>query len=66
MLFNYDYEGYEAFNDYIDETHPEIIILGMSYLPSKVLYETDPIAYRVMFSDYESEFNYEDWNWLYG
>ena len=55
MLYEYSYVGYEAFNDYLDEVNPEIIINGMSYLPSKVLYETDPIAYRVMLSDYESE-----------
>ena len=52
MLYEYSYVGYEAFNDYLDEVNPEIIINGMSYLPSKVLYETDPIGYEVEYNDY--------------
>jgi hypothetical protein len=52
MLYNYFDEVYEAFNDYLDEANPEIIINGISYLPSKVLYETDPVAYEVAYNDY--------------
>ena len=49
------YSDYESFNDYLDEINEPVVIFGMTYLASKVLYETDPIAYRVMLSDYESE-----------
>jgi hypothetical protein len=49
------YSDYEQFNDYIDEINQPIEILGMKYSPSKVLYETDPIAYQVILSEYESE-----------
>ena len=49
------YSDYEQFNDYVDEVHEEIEIFGMKYNASRVLYETDPIAYRVMLSDYQSE-----------
>jgi len=52
MLYEYLDGSYEGFNDYLDEVNPEIIINGMSYLPSKVLYETDPIAYEVEYNDY--------------
>ena len=53
MLYEYSY--YEEFNDYLDEVTEPVEIFGMKYNASKVLYETDPIAYRVMLSDYESE-----------
>lgn len=46
------YSDYESFNDYLDEINEPVVIFGMTYNASKVLYETDPIAYRVMFSDY--------------
>lgn len=36
----------EEFDDYLNEMHDEIVILGMSYLPAKVLHDTDPIAYK--------------------
>ncbi len=54
-----NYNGREAdtdfcddYNDYIDETNEEITIMGMSYLPSKVLGDVDPIAYDCELSNY--------------
>ena len=34
--------AYEQFDDFLDEVHPVIEILGMSYNPSTVLKECDP------------------------
>ena len=45
-------EAEDRFNDYIDEATPEIKILGMSYTPSRVLYEVDPIAWRTVFDEF--------------
>ena len=52
MLYEYSYVGYEAFNDYLDEVNPEVVINGYSYFASRVLYETDPVAYEVEYNDY--------------
>ena len=42
--------AYEQFDGFLDEAHPVIEILGMSYNPSTVLKECDPIAYRCTFN----------------
>jgi hypothetical protein len=42
----------EQFDDYIDEATPVIKILGMSYTPSRVLKEVDPIAYDTVFDEF--------------
>lgn len=42
----------ESFNDFLDETTDPVVILGISYSPSKVLKETDPIAYKCGLVDY--------------
>ena len=35
----------QMFNDLIDEISQPIVILGMTYCPSRVLHEIDPVAY---------------------
>jgi len=45
-------EAYELFDDFLDEINPEIIINGLTYMPSDVLKNTDPVAYRCHFSDW--------------
>ena len=40
------------YDEMLDETNSEIKIAGMTYSPSQVLKEVDPIAYRVGKSDY--------------
>jgi hypothetical protein len=40
------------FDDFIDDMHDNIVILGMSAPASDVLREFDPIAHRVEFSDW--------------
>lgn len=44
--------AHKMFDDYLDDTHPTVIILGMEYCPSTVLKECDPIAYRCTFNDW--------------
>lgn len=50
----------DMFIDMIDETH-EVYHLGeLSWDPSRMLQEMDPIAYRCYLSDYSSEFEEVD------
>lgn len=42
----------EAYDDMIDECYPEVEIMGLTYAPSIAFYRTDPIAYRVYFTDW--------------
>lgn len=41
------------FDDYLDEVYPTVTIAGIEFLPSRILREVDPIAYRVTKSDWE-------------
>lgn len=52
MLTEYELE--QQYKDMLDECYPSYIINGMEYMPSDILKECDPIAYRVGLSDYES------------
>lgn len=45
----------KAFNRHLNETHAPIRIAGMTYYPAQVLEECDPIAYRVLLTDYIDE-----------
>ncbi len=49
-----DHEAHEMFDAYLDEVLEEVKIGTLSYLPSRVLKEVDPIAYRCEFSDWTS------------
>lgn len=49
----------DQYRDYINEATPEIKILGMSYTPSRVLQEVDPIAYSTIFDEFTNHL-YED------
>jgi methyl coenzyme M reductase subunit C-like uncharacterized protein (methanogenesis marker protein 7) len=43
----------EVYDEYIDdESNSEVNILGLTYSPSQVLKEIDPIAYRCYFNDW--------------
>lgn len=44
----------ELFDQYLDELHDEVTIGDITFSPSKILAECDPIAYRCYASDYES------------
>lgn len=45
-------EAYAAFDDYLDETNEPATVAGQEFLPSRVLWEVDPIAYRCEFNDW--------------
>ena len=55
-----DYEILESYNDFLDEVNPEIVINGMTYSPSYVLREVDPIAYNVGLTDYQDMLEYQE------
>jgi hypothetical protein len=43
----------ERFDEMLDETNEIIKIGSLTYLPSQVLKNTDPIAYRIGLSEFE-------------
>lgn len=43
---------HERYDDWIDEVHGEVSIGELTFYPSRILKELDPIAYRVGFSDF--------------
>ena len=47
-----EWEALELYNDSLDECYEPYNLNGMEYMPSTILKECDPIAYRVGFSDY--------------
>jgi hypothetical protein len=47
-----DYELEDLYKNMLDECYPPVMVAGMEYDTSRALYELDPIAYRVGFSDY--------------
>ena len=50
----------EQFNEFLDEVHSEVEVMGMTYSASYALKELDPIAYRCAKLDYESNFDVSD------
>ena len=58
---NFEYEcSDDDFDDFLDQIYPEINIGSLTFYPSQVLKECDPIAYRCAKSDYESEYDLDD------
>ena len=49
----------EMFKEWLDEIFPTVEIAGITFYPSDILKECDPIAFRCMFSDWESELEFE-------
>ena len=45
-------EAIEAYDDMLNEIHDWPVIGGISFAPSDILRECDPIAYRVGFHDW--------------
>jgi hypothetical protein len=45
-------EAYQMYEDMIDECNDEVNISGLTYNPSYVLKNVDPIAYRCGFVDF--------------
>jgi len=47
-----EYEARGMYDEMLDECYEPYNMGGMEYMPSDILKECDPIAYRVGFSDY--------------
>jgi len=47
-----EYEAFQLYDQMLNEVYPELSIGHSTFLPSTVLKELDPIAYRVGFSEY--------------
>jgi hypothetical protein len=45
------HQAFQQFEDTLDDA-PMIEVMGMSFFPSRVLYELDPIAYRAGLNEY--------------
>ena len=59
--FEIDEDKYdENYDEWLDEIYGEIMIGNISFLPSRILKELDPIAYRCGFSDYIDSLDIED------
>lgn len=59
--FEIDEDKYdEKYDEWLDEIYGEIMIGCISFLPSHILKELDPIAYRCGFSDYIDSLDIED------
>ena len=48
------------YDAYLDERYEGVNVCGFTYSASYALKELDPIAYRCMKSDYESDFDLDD------
>jgi hypothetical protein len=44
----------EMFDEMLDECYHTVKIAGITFFASDILFECDPIAYRVALSDYKS------------
>ena len=59
--FEIDEDKYdENYDEWLDEIYCEIMIGNISFLPSRILKELDPIAYRCGCSDYIDSLDIED------
>lgn len=50
----YRLEVIERYDQMLDECNDEVEICGMTYAPSRALYNVDPIAYRCGLNDWLS------------
>jgi hypothetical protein len=50
-----EWEAMALYDDMLDECYEPYNLNGMEYMPSAILKECDPIAYRVMFSEYADQ-----------
>lgn len=41
----------DRLDQYLDDAYPEVIIGGLTFSPSRIIFELDPIAYNCMVSD---------------
>lgn len=45
----------DMFDEMLDETYPVVKIGELTFYPSQILKQCDPIAYRIGVSEYEDE-----------
>ena len=53
-------ERNERFDEMLDECYPVYKIGDMTFYPSQILYDCDPIAYRIGASEYEDSLEEEE------
>jgi hypothetical protein len=51
-------EAEEMFNKHLDEMYPDYEIGNLSFKPSTILKKCDPIAYKIMLSEFADERNF--------
>ncbi|MGH8678612.1 MAG: abortive infection family protein [Burkholderiales bacterium] len=49
-----EYEDNQNFNDYVDEAHEPVRILGSEFKPSAVLFNLEPETYRVALAEFKA------------
>jgi hypothetical protein len=54
--FEQTFELKQIFDEALDESWDSVTIAGMTFFPSQILRECDPIAYRVALADFESDY----------
>ena len=47
-------EPNDALDEFLDECYPPVVIAGITFDASRILFELDPIAYRCTVADFES------------
>lgn len=52
MQYVEEYKALNMYRDYLDEVNDVVVVCGMSYNPSRVLEELDPIAFNCGFADW--------------
>lgn len=52
MTYITEYDAEERYDDFLNEIHPTVQIGELSYDPSRVLKEVDPVAYRCGLNDW--------------
>ena len=50
----------DRFDEYLDEIHQEYSMGWLTFTPSQILRECDPIAYRIALSEFEDFFPEEE------
>jgi hypothetical protein len=45
----------QEFDEMLDECYPTVEIGGVTFYPSQIVKDCDPIAYRVWLSDWEAD-----------
>lgn len=58
---SFEYEVSEdAFDEFLDDVEESVIIAGITFYPSDILKNCDPVAYRCSKADYESSYDLDD------